>query len=768
MDLPFAAADDATAAGSVSSSSAATTASSSTGSSARTGAELLHGHAPIVYDNLKSGHFGSTSAGSGDGVGYSNLSTNNPHHVRPQQHQQHYRNHHGNSSTATSTSTAAPHGHPPNDGGSEDDAFVTVSESDTDDFSFAAAVDDGDDGRGGTLDDDDVYYHYGDGGEHVPHDADIFGQNVLSDETNGRIQSERGGGQDVLSLLLSGPPNSDQEEEEKEGGGEGKPRNDAGQQASDLARTCEEAGRAARKAATLASPTKYGNNVDLEAAAAQHASAAAKYREAAVLVGSDDATLSRSLLLLSVAQARSASNVLAKHRNTHPTKSAATDTDNASQTKSLGSCTSSGMVSSTSFGMAALSNTVGAADSGSDGRPRSGSQSELQQERLRAKIRGAMDSGSKKEADMTDSMFLVGTSAKSASGDENNEKKVSSQNAEGIRPSDETSKQSAIEANGSDLSSTNPVDDMMKLQSELRAMDFALEMGSSVSSLGTRMTSARSVKTMDAEGSFCVVPGSASYMSSSIMRAPRPLPSRPTASNGVGRGKANRVQGTSAATSPASIAPTYQNVCLEDHGRAAQSSGLESSWWGQPSASHMSASISSVSGRAGQQDNVSNTKELMRLLDTIKTLGDENVALMREVEEAQAARQEAKVAKEQMKRFKEEYSKRFRNLQAALEKFRKAYAENPGQTKKNHHLLSSDLASSLESQKKDQMIRQLAAELKKEKEESKKKDAALRKYESFYREVKARSAQKAKQREQDQKRVAQQKKAKAGIDRTAR
>lgn len=276
---------------------------------------------------------------------------------------------------------------------------------------------------------------------------------------------------------------------------------------------------------------------------------------------------------------------------------------------------------------------------------------------------------------------------------------------------------------------------------------------------------------MDAEGSFCVVPGSASYMSSSIMRAPRPPPSRPTASNAIGRAKANRVQGASAATSPSSIAPTYQNVCLEDHqrdGRAAQSSGLESSWWGQPSASHMSASISSVSGRAGQQDNVSNTKELMRLLDTIKTLGDENVALMREVEEAQAARQEAKVAKEQMKRFKEEYSKRFRNLQAALEKFRKAYAENPGQTKKNHHLLSSDLASTLESQKKDQMIRQLAAELKKEKEESKKKDAALRKYESFYREVKARSAQKAKQREQDQQRVAQQKKAKAGIDRTAR
>lgn len=40
------------------------------------------------------------------------------------------------------------------------------------------------------------------------------------------------------------------------------------------------------------------------------------------------------------------------------------------------------------------------------------------------------------------------------------------------------------------------------------------------------------------------------------------------------------------------------------------------------------------------------------------------------------------------------------------------------------------------------MIKNLAAELRKEREESKKKDAALRKYEGFYREVKARSAEK--------------------------
>ena len=52
-------------------------------------------------------------------------------------------------------------------------------------------------------------------------------------------------------------------------------------------------------------------------------------------------------------------------------------------------------------------------------------------------------------------------------------------------------------------------------------------------------------------------------------------------------------------------------------------------------------------------------------------------------------------------------------------------------------------------QRQDQLIRKLTADLKKEKEESKKKDQALRKYESFYREVKARSAQKAAQRQRE-------------------
>lgn len=53
----------------------------------------------------------------------------------------------------------------------------------------------------------------------------------------------------------------------------------------------------------------------------------------------------------------------------------------------------------------------------------------------------------------------------------------------------------------------------------------------------------------------------------------------------------------------------------------------------------------------------------------------------------------------------------------------------------------------MELQKRDQIIKKLAADLRKEREETKKKDAALRKYEGFYREVKARSAEKARQRQ---------------------
>ena len=142
----------------------------------------------------------------------------------------------------------------------------------------------------------------------------------------------------------------------------------------------------------------------------------------------------------------------------------------------------------------------------------------------------------------------------------------------------------------------------------------------------------------------------------------------------------------------------------------------------------------------------------MRLMDSLKTLGDENAALLREVEEAEAARAEARAAKKEMQRFREVYKERFEKLKLALEKFRKGYpdpmaADAPASGNPVATSEYMQQASTLEQlSRQEQLIRKLTSDLKKEKEENRKKDAAIRKYESFYREVKARSAQKAAQR----------------------
>ena len=748
----------------------ASTNSAATGSSASTAAGLLHGQGPIVYDNLRPGHFGADGGGGGEQQQQEQVARQNAQ----QQHQAHLQHYGGQQHRTQHRTEQQPSTVEEED---DDDTFVNITED--------GILEDDEEETTSVGEEERLYYQYGGDhdllhthhhGQQQQHDGGFGGADGMS---AGRTAAGGKAGRDVLALLLSGPATAEHAKEEEK---EGSPH------PTDLATICEEAGRAARKASSLmsaasAASSNASSGGKLEKAAAQHAESAAKYRQAAVLIGSDDAALSRSLLLLSLAQARSASNVLARYRSTCPHPADGEEEEEASAGSGGKSHASrkSGVTASTSFGSASgKTNKNGSGDGDgssfkSGGRPRSNSQAE-QQERLRAKIRGAMDSGSKKEADMTDSMFLVGTGRSSkqaaATAGAHDDDNMKSATASGAVPND-TASEGTIE--------TNPVDDIMKLESELKAMNFAtLEMGSSVASIGTRMTSARSVKTnMDAEGSFCVVPGAASYMSSSVMRTSRIIPNRPrhetraselpppSAVPGGRAAKPNLVQAASAGpnTAPIAAAPA-----------AAQSTGLESSWWGHPlGASHiMSASISSVSGRSAQngshpqQDNAISIKEIMRLLDTVKTLGDENNALMREVEEAQAARHEAMVAKEQMKRFKVEYSRRFTTLKAALDKFRKEYAENPSQqTKmKNHQLLNSDFAkttSSLESQKKDQIIRQLAAELKKEKEDSKKKDAALRKYETFYREVKVRSREKAKQKEEEQQRL-----AKKNIDGTGR
>ncbi len=133
----------------------------------------------------------------------------------------------------------------------------------------------------------------------------------------------------------------------------------------------------------------------------------------------------------------------------------------------------------------------------------------------------------------------------------------------------------------------------------------------------------------------------------------------------------------------------------------------------------------------------------MQLMDSLNRLGNENAQLMREVEKAKAARAEAEAAKQVMAQFKSDYNQRFNKVKEALEKYKHASGDNPVG---NSAYVKS--ASALELQKRDQMIKKLAADLRKERDESKKKDTALRKYEGFYREVKKRSAEK---REQQQK-----------------
>lgn len=185
-------------------------------------------------------------------------------------------------------------------------------------------------------------------------------------------------------------------------------------------------------------------------------------------------------------------------------------------------------------------------------------------------------------------------------------------------------------------------------------------------------------------------------------------------------------------------------------------SGLESSWWGNTNTTSqiLTSSVMSLTGGRTEAGHINynssghssgNTKQIMRLMDSLKTLGDENAALLREIEELESARAEAKAARETMERFKFEYGKRFANLKKALEKVRKDH--HSGKYTSNGPITNSDFmknASLLDQlQRQEQTIQKLTRDLKKEREESKKKDSALRKYENFYRDIKARSAQKA-------------------------
>jgi hypothetical protein len=182
----------------------------------------------------------------------------------------------------------------------------------------------------------------------------------------------------------------------------------------------------------------------------------------------------------------------------------------------------------------------------------------------------------------------------------------------------------------------NPVDEMLALERELRDIDMTLEMGHSIASLDAR----KSIP-IKMDGSFMVV------------RSALPSP----------RARANRVQPTRAKT------PHYQEI----HSTLDSSQILSSSVASLAASAVLLSPAHSSNQYSQQSSHPENTKQIMRLMDSLKTLGDENAALLRRVEDAERARIEAKTAQKAMENFKEEYNAKFQSLKLALKRFQTDY-----------------------------------------------------------------------------------------------
>jgi hypothetical protein len=254
----------------------------------------------------------------------------------------------------------------------------------------------------------------------------------------------------------------------------------------------------------------------------------------------------------------------------------------------------------------------------------------------------------------------------------------------------------------------------MKLEEELKGMDMALEVGTSVCSLGAAVSSRP-------DGSFCVVPPGSSYMSSSFMWSSGvmgvmgggnpPLTQQQqqqqqqqhrhhdrfslkstNGSAGV-RSRANHLQnflgGSRPPTNPHPLPLTTPIQPNQKTDQATTNAGLDQSWWGggqgsmmasvalsTVTASHQKSSPHHGSNPTYPRTESANTKQLMQLMDSLNRLGNENAQLMREVEEAKAARAEAVAAKNMMEQFKKEYNQRFLKVKEALEKYPRNASDN--------------------------------------------------------------------------------------------
>jgi len=147
-------------------------------------------------------------------------------------------------------------------------------------------------------------------------------------------------------------------------------------------------------------------------------------------------------------------------------------------------------------------------------------------------------------------------------------------------------------------------------------------------------------------------------------------------------------------------------------------------------------------------------RQIMRLLDALQTLGNENTHLLAEVEGARAAREEAKKAESMMEQFKKEYSQRFASLRGALDIIRDENTHGVDNHTINVRGPETDMDANTRRlqeelgqerqilMRREQKIASLQSELERQKAENAVREEALHKYEKFYRQVKERNEQK--------------------------
>lgn len=381
-------------------------------------------------------------------------------------------------------------------------------------------------------------------------------------------------------------------------------------------------------------------------------------------------------------------------------------------------------------------------------------------DRIRATVRGALDSPA--QADISQSAFLGQIGGERPGGPTDTPLLIT--DSRQPTPLDACQKSSPNSTEPMPFSSTipnndnkavNPVDEMLALERELRDMDMTLALGSSIASLDAR---SRNTKTLD--GSFMVIPPIAnSYMSSSSMWS-QSIVTTPCRTVGGTSTTTTAVAMSSGPTSaittgaPRNRPPNrIQNLVVTSTSRPYGQTktpvhvpGLDATWWdtsthnalgvtttsptgGMGASQMLTSSVASLASSVAHdishpspyhpQQQSANTKQLIRLMDSLKTLGDENAALLRQLEDAEAARIEARMAREEVRRFKEEYAVKFDALRDALRKFRTEYpnATNPVVT--SEFVRNDSMAEKI--QRHDQLIRKLTADLKKRRKRGRKR-----------------------------------------------